>query len=629
MEQNLKKIIFILIWMSHVTFSASNNEQKFCPKHCQCDIFADLRRAVCSDQNLINTFAGVPREVEILDLSRNKISLITDHSFEEFTNMVELDLSFNIISTVSFRAFELMDRLEKLDLSYNRIEQLDNRLLESNSNLKELILNGNKFMSLPDQALIKSSSLRKLSMVDSKLVHVPHLMFHALPNVEFLDLSQNLLKNIHIKSFQRMKKLIEVNLEDNPWNCDEEIFKVLKWFQKRGVKIKRNQCYKPKNGHAVFDKIIHATTQAPREEIPLDIVWNITKSVFFPSSTEPTTPANPYKVLSSKCSGDAEIDEIDSDCSFDVCRANLSDLYENFLILTTNYENCQQNHLEAVIAMCYVGLFFGALGGGLLVYLACFLRHRNIKASFTEPLERQRLRKAYQNRSQYAHAQTTRRPMSPENVPQTSTESEIPRRIASPISPSRVPSFRNSSSSEESAIPKSLTPLRSSLPEPEHLYQRRHQPRIPQEQELPAFFKYFRRNQRPQRLSIDVNSRRRSQNSNNEDAYFLPSPETVPSAPRISRLHSVPTDAPESPSRPLMTNAVSSGSVIYNEIDEVSEIPQDVCCTRHIRQELDALTVDLLRDSARVSVTPPPPYIDCMSAHRLNNDTQNPLHQTN
>lgn len=198
---------------------------------------------------------------------------------------------------------------------------------------------------------------------------------------------------------------------------------------------------------------------------------------------------------------------------------------------------------------------------------------------------------------------------------QTDSETDVSR-IASPISPSRIPSFRNSI---EPTIPKSLTPLRQSQTEqnPEHqLYQRRqHQPRIPQEQELPAFFKYFRRSQRPNsgRLSMSP-TQGRSFNNNRGDTYFLPSPTTnVP--PRLQSVPSDPGYGQTLPPTRQLSNAVSNMSVIYNEIDEVSQIPQDVCCTSHIRREIDALTVDLLKETntARISVTPPPPYIDCMS----------------
>lgn len=45
-------------------------------------MFEGLRRADCSQQNLISAQTDVPDKVEILDLSRNAISELIDNSFQ-------------------------------------------------------------------------------------------------------------------------------------------------------------------------------------------------------------------------------------------------------------------------------------------------------------------------------------------------------------------------------------------------------------------------------------------------------------------------------------------------------------------------------------------------------------------
>lgn len=69
MDSFTKKIVIcVLLWTTCVSESLSrksellnddaNQVEKFCPKNCRCDLYNELRRADCSDQNLINTFAG-------------------------------------------------------------------------------------------------------------------------------------------------------------------------------------------------------------------------------------------------------------------------------------------------------------------------------------------------------------------------------------------------------------------------------------------------------------------------------------------------------------------------------------------------------------------------------------------
>uniref|UniRef100_A0A336LQ60 CSON000132 protein n=1 Tax=Culicoides sonorensis TaxID=179676 RepID=A0A336LQ60_CULSO len=592
-------VLVLKVLSSKSELDESIENQKFCPLNCICDIFEGLHRADCSDQNLISTFADIPKEVEYLDISRNKISHINDYSFKGYSVIKVLDLSFNTISSLSLKSFESIESLQKLDLSYNRIDQFDHRLFEHNLKLTELDLSGNKFFSVTNQTFITSVSLKTLKLVDCKLVQVSNLMFHALPSLKYLDLSQNYLKVLQIKSFTSLKNLFEINLEDNIWQCDDQFHKILKWFKRREISVKQNQCYKPKKSEESFQKIIHVPTERPKTKIPLDILWNLTKNTIFPVDNS-TEPINPYVILSNDCSTD-DIDNIDEKCSIEVCKANLSELYQNCQVLKEKMKNLENNHLQAVISMCYVGIFFGALGGGLLVYLICFLRDRNIKRTFTEPLERQKLRKAYKNRSQYAHAQTGRTSDTQNNF----SESENIRTV-SPICPNRIPSFRNSI---EPTVPRSLTPLRPSQSNENstsHLYRRRQQQKNLEDQELPAILKYFRRSQR-------ANERHPTRLSHNyrDDTYFLPSPTSrVP-----SQLQSVPSDPGhnnELITPQTISNAISNTSVIYNEIDELSQIPQDVCCTSHIQREIDALTVGLLNETAgsRASVTPPPAYID-------------------
>lgn len=52
-----------------------------CPSLCKCDMFAGLRRAKCVNKILTSIEAGVPSEVQSLDLSSNMISSLENHAF--------------------------------------------------------------------------------------------------------------------------------------------------------------------------------------------------------------------------------------------------------------------------------------------------------------------------------------------------------------------------------------------------------------------------------------------------------------------------------------------------------------------------------------------------------------------
>lgn len=184
--------------------------------------------------------------------------------------------------------------------------------------------------------------------------------------------------------------------------------------------------------------------------------------------------------------------------------------------------------------------------------------------------------------------------------PEVPTEDAQLIRVSSPITTDRVPSFRNSI---EPITPRSLTRIRKPVQTDQRLYERRYQHRDTDD-DMPAFFRYFRRQPPANRPTLSSGTNRNT----STDTYFLPSPTTQMSRQRFASESGSPQI------QPPLSSAISNTSVIYNEIDEVSEVPEGVCCTEHIRREIDAMTVDLLREAnaTQKSVTPPPPYIECM-----------------
>lgn len=64
-----------------VTITTSKLIEIKCPSLCECDSFENLRRAKCHNQNIITLEADIPKEVEVIDLSFNQISHLTDQIF--------------------------------------------------------------------------------------------------------------------------------------------------------------------------------------------------------------------------------------------------------------------------------------------------------------------------------------------------------------------------------------------------------------------------------------------------------------------------------------------------------------------------------------------------------------------
>lgn len=58
-----------------------------------------------------------------------------------------------------------------------------------------------------------------------------------------IDLSQNLLITVSIDSLMGLHKLKQINLTNNPINCDESM-QTLKWMKKRKINVDVKDCGK-------------------------------------------------------------------------------------------------------------------------------------------------------------------------------------------------------------------------------------------------------------------------------------------------------------------------------------------------------------------------------------------------
>lgn len=148
-----------------------------------------------------------------------------------------------------------------------------------------------------------------------------------------------------------------------------------------------------------MEKILTDYTEKPREDIEVDLVWNVTEMGIEQSHNE-TKISTPYDViLLAECS---EKEFYDACPLFDTCKQNLSELYDKYMIALRQIEIFKENHRNGLITMCYVGLFFGGLIGASTMFLICCLKDRKVSHMLEKTNEKQKLRKAIKERSQLA-----------------------------------------------------------------------------------------------------------------------------------------------------------------------------------------------------------------------------------
>ena len=166
--------------------------------------------------------------LELLDLGFNGMSQLPDDLFCPLTNLKVLNLTRNMLT--GFGSLGLVDHrtghlclqeLQELDLSHNRIEILTETGVASLKNLRALFLHNNKIFEVAELSL---SALSKLSVIDLSHNFLPAInsrTFRDSSELRQLYLQNNSLSQIPSELFKGLSKLFVLNLSNNKIRSDD------------------------------------------------------------------------------------------------------------------------------------------------------------------------------------------------------------------------------------------------------------------------------------------------------------------------------------------------------------------------------------------------------------------------
>lgn len=181
------------------------------------------------------------RNVELVNLAKNYISVVEPGAFDDLTMLRSLNLSHNALANASF--FTILSNLkniQSLDLSFNELTALTDLGLYKLTSMRSLNLSNNFIQSLQATSLAGLFCLRELKLNDNELTNIHPFAFNQLYQLEYLDLSSNsltelgpnlfttggrMLKRLLLSKnqimtidgnlFQYTRKLVQLDLSDN------------------------------------------------------------------------------------------------------------------------------------------------------------------------------------------------------------------------------------------------------------------------------------------------------------------------------------------------------------------------------------------------------------------------------
>ncbi|XP_056617252.1 slit homolog 1a [Triplophysa dalaica] len=130
-----------------------------CPTECTC-----LETVIrCSNKHLSVLPKGIPRNVTELYLDGNQFSIVPQE-LSNFKNLQLVDLSNNKISSLTSSSFANMSQLTTLILSYNALRCIPTLAFAGLRSLRLLSLHGNDISVLPDGIFNDAASLSHLAI---------------------------------------------------------------------------------------------------------------------------------------------------------------------------------------------------------------------------------------------------------------------------------------------------------------------------------------------------------------------------------------------------------------------------------------------------------------------------------
>lgn len=227
-EYTLLLLLTLILWARCLVL-AENNE---CPLKCDClEQYVD-----CSNKNLVSV-PKIPKWVEHLDLSNNKLNGNVTEEFDKFSSLKvlkldknslhvipnllqndhlqEVSLNRNNIGSIDTGHFPVNSSIRTLNLNSNHIKFIANHALNNLSNLEVLKLNRNEITSLPNHLFMYQSSLRILEINHNKLHIINGLLFQGLSNLTTLRMRFNNIENIMDGAFFGFKSVHSLQLDHN------------------------------------------------------------------------------------------------------------------------------------------------------------------------------------------------------------------------------------------------------------------------------------------------------------------------------------------------------------------------------------------------------------------------------
>ncbi|XP_001511221.2 SLIT and NTRK-like protein 6 isoform X1 [Ornithorhynchus anatinus] len=218
-----------------VTKPSTHYPGPYCPVPCNCKVLSQSGLLIHCQERNIESLADLkppPQNPKKLILAGNIIQALVKSDLEEYSTLEMLHLGNNRIEILEEGSFMNLTRLQKLYLNGNHLTKLSQGIFLGLQNLEYLYLEFNAIKELLPGTFKTMPKLRVLYLNNNLLQALPPQIFAGIPLAR-LSLKANQFVHLPVTNvLDELDLLVQIELEDNPWDCSCDLVGLQQWMQK-------------------------------------------------------------------------------------------------------------------------------------------------------------------------------------------------------------------------------------------------------------------------------------------------------------------------------------------------------------------------------------------------------------
>ncbi|XP_060682520.1 SLIT and NTRK-like protein 6 [Hemiscyllium ocellatum] len=238
MDFNSSKMLTWILILSAVLVlinsqKADTSDKEVCENLCSCEERDGLLHINCQNRDITEISQIKPPQTCTynLNIQENLVTTLYRNGFLKFKNALSLHLGKNNLQDLEAGIFTGLSSLKRLHINGNYLEVLREGTFRGLENLEFLQADNNLIHIIEPGAFSKLHRLKVLILNDNAISFLPTNIFRFVP-LTHLDLRGNQLDSLpYVGLLEHIGRIMELQLEDNPWKCDCDLLPLRSWLE--------------------------------------------------------------------------------------------------------------------------------------------------------------------------------------------------------------------------------------------------------------------------------------------------------------------------------------------------------------------------------------------------------------